>query len=556
MRRTALLRLALLLLLAGIGGFAIAGSRGGDRPAVPLFKGLGDVDFRVSTDSREAQRYFTQGLCLTYAFNHDEAIRSYEQATIYDPNCAMAWWGIAYANGPHINNPAMDPARSAAAWAALEKARALAAGTTPVEQALIVALGARYANPAPEDRAPLDRAYADAMREVWRAHPRNPDVGNLFAEAMMDLRPWDLWTAGGDPQPGTEEILATLDAVLALHAEHPGANHLFIHANEMSPAPERALAAADRLRKRVTGTGHLVHMPAHIYSRLGRWDDAAQANQRAIRVDREYRRQWPNQGFYRIYMAHNHHFLAWAAMMQGDSETAIAAAREMIASVPADFVEEAAFFADGYMTIAMEALMRFGRWEEMLAEPAPPAYLPITTAHRHFARAVAYAATDRLNEARAEQAAFEAAASKVTKEMIVGNNQALAVMDVARHMLAGEIAYKAGDTEAAVAALTRAVELEDALRYNESPDWIQPVRHTLGGILLAAGRVAEAEAVYRADLAKNRENGWALYGLARCLERRGATAEQREVEKRFAKAWVKADVTLKQTCLCLPPLVG
>ena len=546
-RWLALLVIALALLAAGCSGEA------GD---MPLYQGLGDHHCAVSTNSEQAQRYFDQGLSFVYAFNHDEAILSFQQAATLDPDCAMAWWGIAYANGPHINNPSMDADRSQAAWAALTRARALTAGASERERALIEALAARYADPPPADRKPLDEAYAEAMRRVWQAHPADADIGNLFAEAMMDLRPWDLWTPEGQPQPGTEEILAALEAVLALAPEHPGANHLYVHAIEMSPTPERGLAAADRLRERVTGTGHLVHMPAHIYSRLGRWEDAALANRRAIKADADYLRQRPDQGFYRIYMAHNHHFLSWATMMQGDSRTAIPAARAMIAGIPPAFVEEAAFFADGYMTIALEALMRFGRWEEILAEPAPPAYLPITTAHRHFARAVAYAATDRIPEARAEQASFEAAASKVTTEMIVGNNMALDVLDVARHMLAGEIAYKVGDTEAAVAALTRAVELEDALRYNEAPDWIQPVRHTLGGILLAAGRIEEAEAVYRADLARNRENGWALFGLARCLERRGAEAEQREVEQRFAEAWAKADVKLQQTCLCLPPLLG
>jgi tetratricopeptide (TPR) repeat protein len=255
-------------------------------------------------------------------------------------------------------------------------------------------------------------------------------------------------------------------------------------------------------------------------------------------------------------MAHNHHFLSWAAMMQGDSRTAIESARAMISGMPPEFIEQAAFVADGYMTIAIEALMRFGRWEEILREPPPPPYLPITAAHRHFARAVAYAATDRLTEARAEQALFEDASGKVTEEMIVGNNSARHVLDIARHMMAGELAFQAGDVDTAVVELRRAVELEDAIRYNEAPDWIQPVRHTLGGVLLAAGRIDEAETVYRADLRKNPENGWSLFGLARCLDRKGAETEKRDVEKRFAKAWSHADVKLRQTCLCLPPIVG
>jgi tetratricopeptide (TPR) repeat protein len=549
-------RIGIAFVLAAILFPAAPAIGGSVKPEVPLFRGLGKHHRAVTTVSKEAQRYFDQGLTFIYAFNHDEAIRSFRQALVYDPDCAMAWWGIACANGPHINNPTMDPDRSTEAWEALRQARALAPGASEVEKALIEALAARYADPPPEDRRSLDQAYADAMRRVWQTHMGDADVGNLFAESMMDLRPWDLWTHDGQPQPGTEEILATLEAVLELDPGHPGANHLYIHTVEASPRPERGLEAADRLRKTVTGTGHLVHMPAHIYSRVGRWEDAAQANRRAIRVDEEYRRNWPDQGFYRIYMAHNHHFLSWAAMMQGDSRTAIESARAMISGMPPEFIEQAAFVADGYMTIAIEALMRFGRWEEILREPPPPPYLPITAAHRHFARAVAYAATDRLTEARAEQALFEDASGKVTEEMIVGNNSARHILDIARHMMAGEIAFQAGDVDTAVVELRRAVELEDAIRYNEAPDWIQPVRHTLGGVLLAAGRIDEAEAVYRADLRKNPENGWSLFGLARCLDRKGAETEKRDVEKRFAKAWSHADVKLRQTCLCLPPIVG
>ncbi len=529
--------------------------RQGAKPSTPLFGNLGDHHRRITTGVKEAQRYFDQGLVLVFAFNHDEAIRSFRQAAALDPGCAMAWWGIALANGPHINNPAMDAEHSAAAWGALEKARSLAPAASATERALIEALSARYADPPPGDRRPLDEAYATAMRELWHAHPADADIGDLFAEAMMDLRPWDLWTPDRHPQPGTEEILATLEAVLALDARHPGANHLYIHTVEASPHPERGIAAADRLRGLVPGAGHLVHMPAHIYCRVGRWRDAADANVRAIEADRAYRRRVPEQGFYRIYMAHNHHFLAWAAMMEGRSEVAIGAAREMVAGIPPEFAETMAFFADGFMTITLEALMRFGRWEEILREPEPPAYLPITTAHWHFARAVALAALNRIEEAQAEQAAFAGAAAQVTDQMIVGNNPAKHVLAIADHLLAGELAYREGKIDEAVARLAAGAKLEDELRYDEAPDWIQPVRHTLGGVLLSAGRTAKAEAVYREDLARNPENGWSLYGLEQCLRARqadvAAQAEAREVEARFAKAWARADVTLHATCFCI-----
>jgi tetratricopeptide (TPR) repeat protein len=464
----------------------------------------------------------------------------------------MAWWGVAIANGPHINNPAMDEEQSRDAWDALEKARALAAKASPLERELIEALGARYASPPPADRRALDEAYAAAMRKVWAAHPKDADIGSLAAEAMMDTQPWDLWTQDKKPKGAALEIIATLESVLALDPMHPGANHLYIHAMEASTTPERAIPSADRLRTLVPGAGHMVHMPAHIYSRTGRWADASEANMRAIDADREYRARSPEQRFYRIYMAHNHHFLAWSSMMEGRSEPSLRAAREMIAGMPPEFVEALAFFADGYMTIAMEALMRFGKWEAILAEPEPPTYLPITTAHRHFARGVAFAATGRIAEARAEYDAFTRATANVTEAMIVGNNSARHVLSIADQMLAGEIAFRDGKIDEAVARLTEGVRLEDQLKYNEAPDWIQPVRHTLGAVLLNAGRVAEAEAVYRDDLAHNPENGWALYGLAQCLRARDAEADAAKADARFAKAWSRADVELHATCFCVP----
>ena len=549
---------SVLILMLALSAAAGCGKRGDKTPAgstpsptgQPLFGNLGAHQRKVTTQSPEAQKYFDEALTLVYSFNHDEAIRSFKAAAELDSTCAMAYWGISLANGPHINNPAMDEEHSRAAWQALKQAEARVAGASATEHELIQALATRYADPIPEDRKLLDEAYANAMRTVWKAHPEDADVGALFAEAMMDLRPWDLWTQDGKPQPGTEEIVATLDTVLAIAPNHPLANHLYVHALEASPEAEKALPSADRLRTLVPGAGHMVHMPAHIYSRVGRWADAAAQNVAAIKADQEYRARSPEQKFYRIYMAHNHHFLSWASMMEGRSEEAIRAAREMIAGVPPDFVRELAFFADGYMTVEMEALMRFGRWEEILALPEPPEYLPITATIRHSTRGVALAATGRVAEAKTEQLAFETAAGRLTEEMVVGNNPAMTVIDIARHLLDGEILAQEGKTDAAVKALTRAVELEDGLRYNESPDWMQPVRHALGAVLVRAGRFAEAEQVYREDLKRYRENGWALHGLARCLRERGATEEAAAVEARFTKAWSRADVTIKTSCFC------
>ncbi len=375
----------------------------------PLYAGLADFGRKITTSSPDAQRYFDQGLCFLYAFNHDEAIRSFEQAAKLDPSCAMTHWGIAIANGPHINNAIVPPDRAKAAWKALTSARQNAGTASPVEQALIAALATRYADPQPEDRKPLDEAYAAAMRDVYRKYPGDADIGALFAEAMMDLRPWDLWMADGKPQPGTEEIVATLEAVLARSPNHPLALHLYIHAVEASPHPEKADAPGNRLRDLQPGLGHLVHMPSHLDVRQGRWSQSIAANQKAIAADRKYREQSPEQGFYNVYMAHNHHMLAYSAMMCGQSKLAIDAINEMARGIPARWVQENAVVADGFTAMPLEVLVRFGRWDEVLAAPEPPEYLPIARALRHCARGIAHAAQGNISEAKNDQVAFAAA---------------------------------------------------------------------------------------------------------------------------------------------------
>lgn len=329
----------------------------------------------------------------------------------------MAWWGIALVNGPHINFPIVPPARVTTAWQALTNAQALAVHAGPVEQELIAALSRRYANPQPDDRSPLDRAYAEAMRAVWQAHPRDADVGALFAESLMDLHPWDLWQPDGSPQPWTGEIVATLEQVLKLDPRNPGANHYYIHTMEASPRPAKAIPAADRLRNLVPGTSHLVHMPSHIYARVGRWTDAADSNVRAMTVDAAYRAAHPNPGFYAMYMAHNGQFYTFTAMMQGRSEEAIGQARRVVGAVPEAFLTEYAPIADGFMIFVSEVLMRFGRWDEMLAEPEPRPGLPLSYALWRFTRAVALNALGRGDEARREQAAFVEASAKVPAGM-------------------------------------------------------------------------------------------------------------------------------------------
>lgn len=553
MRRT----LIVAAVFAVVAGAAVPGCRSARRhpvPAssnVPLFSGLGNHTRTVTTSSPLAQKYFNQGLVLTFAFNHDEAIRAFTEAARLDPQCAMAWWGIAYGHGPHINNPAMTEARSAAAWDALQKAVTHKDKGTLAEQALIEALTYRYASPPPTDRRPLDEAYANAMRAVWHAHCADADIGTLYAEAMMNLRPWDLWTRDGQPQPGTEEIVATLDVVLRLDANHPGANHLYIHAVEASPEPQRALAAADRLRRSVPFSGHLVHMPSHIDVLTGQWAQAVRQNELAIAADREYRTIVPRQDFYRMYMGHNHHMLSFAAMMSGRSGEALAAAKELKESIPTDYLNKNPIIVDPFWSSDTDVLMRFGRWDEILAQPAPPAILPYSTAKRHFARGVAHAAKGQVEEARREQQAFRTAAAAVPADRLLAINYAKDALAVAEHMLEGEIAFRQGDIAGAEAALRQAIAAEDNLRYMEPPEWIQPVRHTLGAILLHAGRYEDAEEVYRADLAKWPDNGWSLYGLAECLRMRNEPVETREVERAFRRTWAKADVQIKSSCLCV-----
>lgn len=531
---------------------------GQDEAGPPLFEGMGTHGRRVGTSDRMAQRYFDQGLVWMYAFNHDEAIRSFKEAARRDPDLAMAWWGVALCNGPHINNPAMDEARSRAAWEALEKARALAGGAAAKERALIEALGSRYADPDAgklpltfEERAPLDRAYAEAMKRVHERHKDDPDIATFYAESLMDLRPWDLWDKEGRPRPETPAVLEALEGVLAAHPGHPGANHLYIHAVEASPEPGRAVRAADVLRTLVPGSGHLVHMPAHIDVRTGRWQSAADQNVEAIEVDRKYREISPKQGFYRIYMAHNHHFLSYACMMEGRSEDAIKAARAMIAGIPPEFISNQGALIDGYTPIAIEAMMRFGKWDEILKEPRPPAELPITTAMWRYARAAALAAQGKLDEAREEQGEFKKAVAAVPEGAVMAINPAEKVLSIAEHALAGEIAFRSGKIDEAVKELTAAAEIEDTLQYMEPPDWVQPVRHTLGAVLVSAKRFDDAEKVYRADLAWWPENGWSLFGLAQCMQAKGSP-EAAELKERFKKAWSRADTEIESTCLCVP----
>jgi tetratricopeptide (TPR) repeat protein len=523
-------------------------------PAVPLFRGTGNHHRAVTTRSPEAQRYFDQGLAFLYAFNHDEAIRSFQAAADLDPACAMAWWGVATAAGPHINFPMVPEPRAKLAWGAMQKAQQHAAQATSVEQALIAAAARRYAAPPVADRAPLDQAYAAAMRDVWRQFPRDTDVGALFAEAMMDLRPWDLWTQDTrEAQPGTAEVVTTLERVLELDRNHPLALHLYIHAVEASRHPDQARAVSDRLRDLMPGVGHMVHMPSHIDVLLGRWHDAVKANEKAIAADLAYRAQGGvPKGFIWLYNAHNRHMLAFAAMMTGQRDLALQHVNAMVAEWPADFIADYGPVVDFFYAAPVEVMVRFGQWDEILARALPPENLPLSRALAYAARGIACAAKGDPVAARAEQQRFLAARAKIAEDAAFGNNAGRNVLAVAEPMLDGEILFREGQTKEGLARLRDAVAAEAKLRYDEPPDWIIPVRHALGASLLQVGRVQEAEQVYRDDLARWPENGWSLFGLSRALKLQHRDLEAAEVEKRFRAVWQHADLELKSSCLCQP----
>lgn len=522
-----------------------------EQPA-QLFGNLGDHRRPISTRIPLAQQYFDEALVWTFAFNYDEAARSFREAARLDPTCAMAHWGIALVQGPHINLPTMTPDRGAEAWKAISRARELRDYASGVERELIDALGERYASEPPEKRRPLDQAYADAMRRVWERHSDDADVCALFAESLMDLQPWDLWTPRGEPKGATEEILKVVEHGLRIAPHHPGLCHYYIHALEQSPFPERAVPAADRLGTLVPGASHLLHMPAHLYTRLGRHRESAEANRRATLSDQAYLAKSPQHDFWNVYRAHNYHFLAYDLMMLARRDEALEAAAHMIERLAADYVRRRALRHDGTFPVELMVMIRFGMWDEILSRPDFPEYLPVSRALRRYARGIAHSATGRVDQAAAELDAFTSARKAVTAEMTVKKNQALDVLAVAEHMLRGELAWRRGAAEEAFAFLRRGIELEDALRYDEPPGWMMPLRHALGAFLVAASRADEAEAVYRKDLEIHPDNGWALLGLAECLRARGSVEGEARIRERLAVAWSTRTYTATSSCACQP----
>jgi len=513
--------------------------------APPLFDDLGRYHRPITTRSPKAQAYFDQGLRLVYGFNHYEAQAAFREAARLDPTCAMCAWGVALTYGSNYNSPT-DAERERGALTAVSQARTLAAmAATDRERALIAALATRHSASPTADRAALDRAYADAMRDVSRRFPDDLDAATLLADALMNLRPWSLWTTEGAPQPGTEEIVATLERVLAVDPMHPGANHLYIHAVEASPDPRRAEAAADRLRGLMPGAGHMVHMPSHIYYRIGRYADAAEVNVRAVAADRAYfARSRPSPIYRMMYYPHNLDFVWHAAALEGRGAECVRAAREFAAAAPAEAVLE---MPDMETAPAAPyfALVRFGRWAEMLAEPAPPARMLYVTGAWRYARGLAFLGTGRRDEAASELDKLRRVRQGVPAERTVAGFFKMSdMLALASEILAGEIAARGGDSDTAVKHLAEAVRIQDEHWFTEPPPWYFPVRQSLGAALLQAGRAAEAEAVYLEDLRRNPENGWSLFGLAQSLLAQNKTADAAAIDTRFRRAWARADVAL------------
>ena len=532
-----------ILLLLPVTAFSQHGHAPAKEPAPPvLTTGLGEIKHPVSTTNAEAQNFFNQGLAYIYAFNHEEAVRSFKQAAKLDPQLAMAYWGAALALGSNYNVQADGPAL-VEAYTNLQKAIELAPKASEPERAYIEALSKRYSADLQADKTKLAVDYKNAMGELAKRYPDDLDAATLYAESMMNLRPWKLWSRDGNPAPETLEIVSVLEGVLRRNPNHTGANHYYIHAVEASNNAERALPSAARLGRVAPKAGHLVHMPSHIYIRTGDYQEAAQANVEAIAADREYITKTGAQGLYTMmYYNHNIHFLAAASAMKGRYADSIKAARELEANIKPHV--KAMPMLEMFMPYSKVALVRFARWDEVLMDPQPEPELKITTAIWHFARGSAFAARNDLAKADAELSALQAIAKSLPADAPLGNNVAANILKIADLALAGKIAYARGDKQAAFALLNKAVAAEDATSYNEPSDWDLPVREFLGGALLASGEAATAESVFRAEIERRPRNGRALFGLAESLRKQGKNSSAQMVQQEFERSWQLADTKL------------
>ena len=517
-----------------------------DKPGAPVFHGLGADKHPISTRNPQTQMFFDQGVNLLFGFNHAEAIRSFREGARLDPDCAMCWWGVAFALGPNINLP-MPPDAVAPAWAALQKAQALKDKASHEERAWIDALATRYSADPKADRHAMDEAFAAAMGALWKAHPEDLDAGTFYAEAMMDTQPWDYWELDGKtPKGHAAEIVGTLEDVIKHDPNHPGALHLYIHALEATTTPERAEAAADRLETLMPGAGHIVHMPSHIYYRVGRYADAAKVNELAAQVDEAYIAACRAQGFYPAgYYGHNIHFLWTSSEMEGRYQDAEAAARRLVKAVDAINLAAQIPQVELYAFTPIATELRFENWDKVLAEPSPPKALILDTAFDLYAKGTALAAKGDVAGAAAELRELNAVvALSDFSRYAAASMPAKPMAEMGSLLLAGEIARAKGDLSAAVEHFRAAYQLQLNLPYTEPPWWHQPVAHVLGAALLQAGRAAEAEAVYRESLKSYRDDGWALFGLSQALDAQGKHDEAAHVRGEFETAWARADVKL------------
>jgi tetratricopeptide (TPR) repeat protein len=508
-----------------------------EKPPI-LMSGFGDLHHPTSTKNTEAQQFFDQGLRLIYAFNHDEAARSFQKAAALDPNYAMAYWGIAEAVGPNYNDPA-DDERFAAAHDAIQKAVDLSAPATPSEQAYIGAMAKRFPADPKADRRKAAEDYHAAMRELANRYPDDPDAATLFAESGMNLHPWGLWHADGTPEEGTEEIVATLESVLKRDPNHMGAIHYYIHSVEASQSPQRALAGANRLAALAPAAGHLVHMPAHVYIRTGDYEGAVKTNEKAAAADRTYIESMRVQGMYpMMYYSHNLHFIAICASMNGNYEEARKGASQLAEHVAPGVKDMPAL--EGFMTVPMSVAVRFHRWDDILATRQPPAEMQVTTLFWHFGRGMALAAKGRVSEAEAEYKIVSDAQAATPEDAIFAmpvTNRTKDILKIARDLVGAKIALANKEPKRAIALLEEAVATQDALKYNEPPDWFFPVRESLGAVLFMNGDAPGAEKVFREDLERNPRNPRSLYGLHEALKAQGRAYDASFVQKEFEAAW-------------------
>ncbi len=513
-------------------------------PIAPLLMNLGTLHYAITTTQPRAQTFFDQGLRLIYGFNHAEAVRSFREAQRVDPQCAMCFWGEAYALGPNVNDP-ITAEREKQAHAVLEQARTLAARASPPEQGLIAALTPRYTAQPDSDRAPRDAAFIAAMKALADRFPDDPEINTIYAAAAMEARPWRYWKEADVPEPGIADALVALERTMRAHPDHPGAHHFYIHLVEATSTPDRGEPSADKLESLMPGAGHLVHMPAHIYMRVGRYADASESNVRAIAADEDYLAQCQAQGLYPVaYYPHNIHFLWAASTMEGRSAVALDAARKVATKLSHAMMHDVVALQD-FQSVPYYAFVRFGRWEEMLTEGQPPSDFAFTTAMWHYGRGIAFVARGQGERARAELALLRArGADPSLAAAELAGTRLSAIVELAAMLVEGELAARERRYDEAIASLTAAVALQDAQRYNEPATWHYPVRQSLGAVLLAAGRPVDAEAVYREDLRRNRENGWSLFGLSKSLEAQQKSEEQQAVAARFRHAWSRADITL------------